>query len=178
VRFQHNLVEVRPDVREAVFEQVDTGERVALHYDLLHAVPPMSAPDFIRRGPLASEAGWVDVDKYTLQHVRYGNVFSLGDASSLPTSKTGAAIRKQAPVVVDNLVSLLLGKPLTARYDGYTACPIVTGYGRLVLAEFDYDGTPQETFPFDQSKERWSMYQLKAQVLPRLYWNGILKGRA
>jgi len=116
-------------------------------------------------------------DKYTLQHTRYPNIFSLGDASSLPTSRTGAAIRKQAPVLVKNLVAAMRGKPLTARYDGYAACPIVTGYGRLIMAEFDYDGTPKESFPFDQSKERYSMYLLKAYGLPVIYWHGILKGR-
>ncbi|MCA9846102.1 MAG: pyridine nucleotide-disulfide oxidoreductase, partial [Dehalococcoidia bacterium] len=102
----------------------------------------------------------------------------LGDASGLPTSKTGAAIRKQAPILVKNLVSSLLGQELGAKYDGYTSCPLVTGYGRLVLAEFNYDLEPQETFPFDQSKERRSMYLLKKLVLPRMYWHGILKGRA
>lgn len=70
------------------------------------------------------------------------------------------------------------GELLTADYDGYTSCPIVTGYGKLMLAEFDYDNQPRETFPFDQSKERWSMYVLKREVLPRLYWNFILRGRA
>ena len=138
----------------------------------------MSAPDFIRSGPLANADGWVDVDRDTLQHVRYPNVFSLGDASSLPTSKTGAAIRKQAPVLVKNLVAAILGRPLEGKYDGYTACPLVTGYGKLVMAEFDYNNEPRETFPFDQSKERWTMYQVKARLLPKLYWWGILKGRA
>lgn len=146
-------------------------------FDMIHVTPPQSAPDFIRESPLANAAGWVDVDKSTLQHVRYNNIFSLGDASSLPTSKTGAAIRKQAPVVVSNLLSLINHTPMTASYNGYTSCPLVTGYGKLVLAEFDYTNTPAETFPFDQSKERWSMYQLKKNVLPWLYWNKILTGK-
>jgi sulfide:quinone oxidoreductase len=176
--YQHNLIEVRPQQKKAVFERLDTHEQVVLPYDLLHVTPPMSAPDVIKRSPLASEAGWVEVDKHTLQHVRYANVFSLGDASSLPTSKTGAAIRKQAPVVVKNLLATMQGKPLPARYDGYTSCPLVTGYGRLILAEFDYDLQPQETFPFDQSKERYSMYLLKKYGLPALYWHGMMKGWA
>jgi sulfide:quinone oxidoreductase len=93
-------------------------------------------------------------------------------------SRTGAAIRKHAPVTVANLLALRAGEPLAARYDGYASCPLVTGYGKLVLAEFDYDGNPAETFPFDQSKERWSMYQLKAYGLPLLYWQGMLRGIA
>ena len=112
-----------------------------------------------------------------LQHVRFANVFALGDASSLPTSRTGAAIRKQAPVLVDNLLALRAGAPLAARYDGYASCPLVTGYGRLILAEFDYEGRPVESFPFDQSQERYSMYALKAYALPEMYWNGMLRGR-
>lgn len=146
-------------------------------FEMLHVTPPQSAPDFIRNSTLANEAGWVDVNKNTLQHNRFFNIFSLGDASALPTSKTGAAIRKQAPVLVNNLLALMRQKPVAGSYSGYTSCPIVTGYGKLVLAEFDYNNQPMETFPFDQSKERWSMYQLKTKVLPWLYWNKILKGK-
>lgn len=177
VRYHHDLVAVRGDAREAVFEHTDTGERVALGYDMLHVTPPMSAPGFIARSALAGDGGWVDVDRHTLQHVRFPNVFSLGDCSSLPTSKTGAAIRKQAPVLVENLAAAMAGEIPRAAYDGYTSCPVVTGYGSLMLAEFDYDKNPVESFPFDQSEERYSMYALKAYVLPRLYWHGMLKGR-
>lgn len=176
-RFRHNLIEVRPETKEAVFEQLETGETVVIPYDLLHVTPPQSAPDVVKRSPLAAESGWLEVDKHTLRHPRFPNVFSLGDASSLPTSKTGAAVRAQSKVLVANLVAALAGGEPQARYDGYTACPIVTGYGRLVLAEFDYDLKPCETFPFDQSKERRSMYLLKKHVLPRFYWHRLLRGR-
>jgi sulfide:quinone oxidoreductase len=104
-------------------------------------------------------------------------VFALGDCSNLPTSKTGAAIRKQAPVAVTNLLAAIRGKPFSAKYDGYTSCPLVTGIGKLVLAEFDYHKQPAETFPVDQSKERWSMWILKRYLLPIFYWHGMLKGR-
>jgi len=180
-RFHHNLVAVRAASREAVFHVAEAGQpasEVVMSYDLLHVTPPMSAPEFVRRSPLADAGGWVDVDRHSLQHRRYANVFALGDASSLPTSKTGAAIRKQAPVLVHNLLAQMHGKPLDASYDGYTSCPLVTGYGRLILAEFDYEGKPAETFPFDQSKERLSMYLLKKYALPQLYWHGMLRGRA
>lgn len=177
-RFRHDLVEIRPGAKEAVFAHLDTGERAVIPYDLLHVAPPQSAPDFVKRSPLAAESGWLDVDKHTLQHVRFPNVFGLGDASSLPTAKTAAAVRAQAKVLLANLLAAREGRELPARYDGYTACPIVTGYGKLVLAEFDYDLTPQETFPFDQSKERYSMYLLKKRGLPLLYWQGMMRGRA
>ena len=176
--FRHELVAVRPGSREAVVRSLDSGAEQTIPYDLLHVAPPQSAPDVVKQSALAGPAGWVEVDRATLQHVRYPNVFSLGDASSLPTSKTGAAVRGQAPVAAGNLLAFLDGKPLPRRYDVYTACPLVTGYGKLVLAEFDYEGNPRETFPFDQSKERWSMYQLKRYGLPLLYWQGMLHGRA
>lgn len=177
-RFRHDLVEIRPGAKEAVFAHLDTGERAVIPYDLLHVAPPQSAPDFVKRSPLAAESGWLDVDKHTLRHVRFPNVFGLGDASSLPTAKTAAAVRAQAKVLLANLLAAREGRELPARYDGYTACPIVTGYGKLVLAEFDYDLTPKETFPFDQSKERYSMYLLKKRGLPLLYWQGMMRGRA
>ena len=159
------------------FGEKNKGEVYWVDFDMLHITPPQSAPDFVRNSSLANAAGWVDVDKNTLQHVRYPNIFSLGDASSLPTGKTGAAVRKQAPVVVANLLALIKHKKVNASYNGYTSCPVVTAYGKLVLAEFDYTNKPVETFPFDQSKERWSMYQLKKRILPWLYWHKILKGK-
>lgn len=175
--FRHELVAVRPASREAVFKHLDEGTEKILPYAMLHVVPPQGAPDVVRGSTLADAAGWVEVDKHTLQHVRYPDVWSLGDNSSLPTSRTGAAIRKQAPVLVENLLAYRAAQTLPARYDGYSSCPLVTGYGKLVLAEFDYDGKPAESFPFDQSKERYSMWALKAYGLPEMYWNGMLRGR-
>lgn len=177
-RFRHELVAIRAATNEADFKNLETEETVTLHYDLLHVTPPMGPPAMIAASPLADPAGWVDVDPATLRHNRYANVFALGDCSNLPTSKTGAAIRKQAPVVVKNLLAAIADRPLTARYDGYSSCPVVTGIGKLVLAEFDYDKQPAETFPFDQSQERRSMWWLKRYLLPILYWHGMLKGRA
>ncbi len=177
-KFEHDLLELRPEKKEAVFQVVGTEDTVTLTYDMIHVTPPMSAPDFLANSPLASSEGWVEVDKLNLSHVRYENVFALGDCSNLPTSKTGAAIRKQAPTVAKNLLSKIAGEPMREEYDGYTSCPLVTGYGSLILAEFDYDKQPMETFPFDQAQERYSMYALKAYGLPRLYWHGMLQGRA
>lgn len=176
-RFKHDLVAVRPGSKEAVFKNLDDGADVVMKYDMIHVTPPQSAPDFIKKSPLASEAGWVDVDKNTLVHTKHENVFSLGDCSSLPCSKTGAAVRKQAPVLVDNLMAQRLGAPMTASYDGYASCPLVTGYGKLILAEFGYDGKIMETFPMNQAKERYSMYAMKAYMLPDFYWHGMLRGR-
>ncbi len=175
--FKTDLIELRPDQKEAVFKNLETGNTWVENYDMIHVTPPMSAPDFIKNSPIAATNGWVEVDRGTTQHVRYPNVFALGDCSNLPTSKTGAAIRKQAPVTVANVMAFLSQKEPSAQYDGYTSCPVVTGYGSLILAEFDYDKQPKESFPFDQAQERYSMYALKAYALPQMYWHGMLRGR-
>jgi sulfide:quinone oxidoreductase len=182
LKTKYNLKEIRAQEHEAIFEVItDNGtSTVTLPYDILHVAPPMSAPDFIKTSPLAiaGAGGWVDVHKHTLQHNRYPNIFSLGDASSLPTSKTAAAIRKEVPVLVKNLLSVLRQQPLEASYGGYSCCPLVTGFGKTILAEFDYNGTPEPSFPFDPTQERYSMWMLKRYVLPWVYWNRMLKGKA
>lgn len=177
VNYKHNLIEVRADKQEAVFENLDKpGETQVIQYEMLHVTPPMSPPDVLKTSPVADSAGWVDVDKETLQHKKYPNVFGIGDCTNLPTSKTAAAVAAQSGIL-DKTISLILKnqKP-TKKYDGYTSCPLVTGYNRVILAEFDYRGEPLETFPFDQSKERLSMYLMKADLMPFLYWNMMLRG--
>ena len=74
-------------------------------------------------------------------------------------------------------MSFISNTPLTMHYDGYTSCHLLTGYGKLILAEFDYDKKTMESFPFNQAEERYSMYALKAYGLPRIYWHGMLRGR-
>ncbi len=179
-QFFVKLVEIDGPNKKAKFVgigEANKDQEYWVEFDMLHVTPPQSAPDFIRNSPLANAAGWLDVEKHTLQHHVYKNIFGCGDAANLPASRTGAAIRKQAPVLVSNLRSVMKGKSMSASYDGYSSCPIITGYNKLVLAEFDYNNQPVETFPFDQSKERWSMYQMKKYLLPYLYWNQILPGK-
>lgn len=183
VKFKHNLKEIKADTKEAIFEVATDGgiEEVSIKYDMIHLAPPMSPPDFIKNSKLAvregPQKGWVDVNKYTLQHNVYPNVFSLGDASSLPTSRTAAAIRKQAPALVENLLSLMAKSKMNGQYSGYTCCPLITGYGKTIMAEFDYENRPLSSFPMDPTKERFSMWLVKRHVLPWLYWNRMLKGK-
>ncbi len=182
VHFESEVTEVRPDSREAVVTDKKNDTTTTLPYDVMHLVPPQSAPDWIKKGPLAdpaNPAGYVEIDKNTMQHVRYPNVFSLGDAGSSPNSKTGAAIRKQAPVVVENLVAATEGRPLPASYGGYASCPLTTSRHKMLLAEFDYTMKPTPTIPYiDTIKERTDMWYLKRYGLPFLYWNLMLRGRA
>lgn len=182
IHLRCDLTEVRPMHSEAVFFHLDDKREVVVPYDLLHATPPMSAPDFIKDSPFAVQEGpskgWMAAHPKTLQNPSYPNVFAIGDVAAVPTSKTGAAIRKQAPVLVDHVLAYLNGSSATAEYDGYTSCPLITGYGKLVMAEFGYGNKMMPTFPIDQTKERWSMYQVKKYFLPWMYWNLMLRGRA
>jgi sulfide:quinone oxidoreductase len=184
VQYKHNLKEIKADSKEAIFDvTTEAGvQEISVKYDMIHVAPPMSPPDFIKTSSLAGKEGpskgWVDVNKFTLQHNVFPNVFSLGDASSLPTSRTAAAIRKQAPVLAQNLLALIGTRSLDSQYGGYTCCPLVTGYGKTIMAEFDYDGKPKSSFPFDPTQERWSMWMVKRYVLPYLYWNRMLKGES
>ncbi len=182
VRKSSELVEVDPDGRQAVISDNTNDTKDTVHYDLMHVVPPQSAPDWIKASPLSvpdNPAGYVDIDKHTMQHVRYPNIFSLGDAGSSPNSKTGAAIRKQAPVVADNVAASLNGQSLRGSYGGYSSCPLTTSRTKMLLAEFDYTMEPKPTFPvIDTTKERRDMWFLKRYGLPFMYWNLMLRGRA
>ncbi len=182
VRGESQLVEVDADGKRAVIADTKAGTKETIDYDFLHVTPPQSAPDWLKSTPLAdpgSPFGYAAVDQYTLQHKEWPNVFALGDAANLPTSKTGAAIRKQAPVVVSNLRAAMAGKPASARYDGYTSCPLVTARNRMLLAEFDYELKPKPSIPLiNTMKPRYDMWLLKRYGLPALYWRLMLKGLA
>ena len=176
------LSAVDVDGRKAQFVSMkDDGESFSLPYDMMHVVPHQSAPDWVKSSPLSTgeATGYVDVDKHTHQHVRYANVFSLGDAGSTPNSKTGAAIRKQAPVVAANVMRQLEGQDPTEKYDGYASCPLTTSSSAMLLAEFDYSMKPKPSIPLINTlKPRRDMWYLKKYGLPFLYWNLMLKGRA
>ncbi|MFI2205151.1 FAD/NAD(P)-binding oxidoreductase [Streptomyces sp. NPDC020192] len=183
VRRNSELVEVDPDGRDALVVDHTSGAEESIRFDMMHLVPPQSAPDWLKASPLAGPAdpgGYVEIDQHTLRHVRHPEIFALGDAGSSPNSKTGAAIRKQAPVVARNVAASLAGAgPLPASYDGYSSCPITTSRHRMLLAEFDYTLRHRPTFPLiDTTHERRDMWYLKRYGLPFLYWNLMLRGRA
>ena len=172
------LVAVDGPARQATFATAD-GE-VTTTFDMLHVVPPQVAPQFLADSPLAAASGFTDVDHHTLQHVRYPNVFGLGDGGAMPNAKTAAAARKQAPVVAVNALRQLDGKGPTAGYDGYGSCPLTVERGKIVLAEFAYGGKLAPSFPtwlVDGTKPARLSWMLKADALPWIYWNGMLKGR-
>ena len=181
--FLHKLVKIEGEKKEATFEVTSaTGlaEKKIIKYDLIHIVPTMSAHKFISESSLAfsegDQKGWLAVDKETLQHITYKNIFGVGDVTGVPNSKTGAAIRMQYPIVVKNLLSVMKGRVPSEKYDGYSSCPLMTEIGKVMLAEFGYDGKLMPTFPLDPTIPRRSYWHLKKDFLPLLYWHGMMKG--
>ena len=183
LNFFNNLVAVDGAAKKAVFEVAKPDaekERVAVEFDMMHVCPPQTAPDFIRVSPLADAAGWVDVDKETLRHTQYENIWALGDVMNAPNAKTAAAARKQAPVVADNVVADIDGKPATSAYDGYGSCPLTVERGKIVLAEFGYGGKLLPSFPkfvINGQKPSRAAWILKEKMLPPIYWKAMLKGK-
>ena len=183
LNFGQTLISVDGPARTAKFRKTNadgTSELITREFDLLHAVPPQRAPDFIRVSPLADGAGWVDVDQASLRHKRFPNVFALGDASNTPNAKTAAAARKQAPVVAHNLLQTRGALQGEAHYDGYGSCPLTVERGKIVLAEFTYGGKLAPSFPnwlIDGTRPSALAWILKERFLPPLYWDGMLKGR-
>jgi sulfide:quinone oxidoreductase len=180
LNFNSNLLRVDGPARTAWFRQTDAAGNsveVEKRFDMLHAVPPQRAPELIRQSPLANADGWVEADHETLRHPRYGNIFSLGDVCAAPNAKTAAAVRKQAPVVAENVLSVLAGKGPRALYDGYGSCPLTVERGKVVLAEFGYGGKLLPSFPLDPRVPRRMAWALKAQLMPSVYFDLMLRGR-
>lgn len=209
LKFYHKLVKIDGENKKAIYELTATDESnciitvnddnniiqedivgkttLTIPFEMLHLAPPQSAPDFVKKSKITHQdgasKGWVKVDQNSLQNPDFPNVFALGDVAALPTAKTGAAVRKQAPVVVDNILKLIAHKTADNKgYNGYSSCPLVTGYGKMVLAEFGY-GNKRMSDPListfvDTTKEQWSMWILKKYGLPYLYWNLMLRGKA
>ncbi|KAG6066644.1 hypothetical protein E4U32_005591 [Claviceps aff. humidiphila group G2b] len=176
--FQHDLVAI--DGNKATFARPNGEEKVTKSFDMLHVTPKMGPPKFIKESAIGNDAGYVNVDDHTLRHKRYPNIWSAGDASSLPTSKTAAAVTSEAPVLVRNLMQVLDGREPDAFYDGYTSCPLLTEYGKVLLAEFKYGGEPKETFKnwlgIDQVEPRRAFYHLKKDFFPWVYYASMVKG--
>jgi sulfide:quinone oxidoreductase len=178
--FNHNLLAIDGPAKIATFETTDADgnkSTVTKEFDMIHVTPPQSAPDFIKTSPLANDAGWVDVHPGTLQHTVFGNVFGLGDVTSTPNAKTAAAVRKQVPVVVDNILKLQESQELVEGYDGYGSCPLTTSLNTVMLAEFSYGGKVTPSFPFLDPRTNNRLWWFgKTFGFPWLYWHIMIKG--
>jgi len=195
-KFGHNLVAVDAEKKVATFEHkyevqgdydedleeyemITKVDRVDMPYDFLHVVPPMSAPDAVADSPLGwqkgSGKGWLEVDQYTLQHRRYPNVFGIGDVCGIPKGKTGGSARHHGPIMVGNLIAQMEGKELKEKFDGYTVCPLKTQYGKIILAEFNYEGAAP-SFPLAVGEQRWVWWAFDLYMLKPMYWYLMMRG--
>lgn len=181
VNYQRELTGIDAGAKQAYFTDLN-GEVHREEYDFIHIVPPMSAPDAIRHSGLAWQEGsfahdWLEVDQYTLQHRRYPNIFGIGDVVGIPLGKTAASVKLQAPVIESNILSYLSGAELTAKFNGYTSCPLITAIGKAVLAEFGYGNVLMPTFSFiDPTEESWAVWVMEEKMLQPAY-NAMLHGK-
>ena len=181
--YDHVMVGIEPGKKVATFTTPEG--RKDLPYDFINVIPPMVAPDPIRfsdlswqTGPWATQ-GWAEVDKHTLRHVRYPEIFAAGDIAGVPKGKTAASVKWQVPVVEDQIISQITGKEATQTYDGYTSCPLITRVGRAMLVEFDYKNNLTPSFPgiIAPLEELWISWLMKEIALKATY-NAMLRGRA
>jgi len=182
VEFNHRLAAIDIGAKRATFATPE-GETVDKPYDFIHVVPPMRAPDAVKNSPLAWQAGpfaaggWLEVDKTTLQHRRYPNVFGIGDINGTPRGKTAATVKKSAPIVAHNLAEAIAGRPPDGAFDGYTSCPLITREGSAMLIEFDYEGRLTPSLPLiEPLQESYFAWLMKYRMLKPAYL-AVLKGR-
>ncbi|MEW6255967.1 MAG: FAD/NAD(P)-binding oxidoreductase [Pseudomonadota bacterium] len=190
--FQDRGVKVAYD---HVITAIDPGRKVATYatpkgpvefgYDFINVIPPMRAPDAVRKSPLPwasgswAADGWMEVDRSTLQHKRFQNVFGVGDVAGVPKGKTAASVKWQVPVAVDHLIANLSGGTSKAVYTGYTSCPLITRIGQAMLVEFDYENNLTPSFPglIAPLEELWISWVMKEIALKPTYI-AMLRGMA
>ncbi|MCW5612426.1 MAG: NAD(P)/FAD-dependent oxidoreductase [Rubrivivax sp.] len=182
VEFTQRLAAVDIGARRATFVTPE-GERSERGYDFLHVVPPMRAPDAVKHSDLAwkegpfAAGGWLEVDKSTLQHRRFPNVFGVGDINGTPRGKTAATVKKSAPIVAHNLVEAIAGRQPDLDFDGYTSCPLITREGSAMLIEFDYEGRLTPSLPMiEPLQDSYFAWLMKYRMLKPAYL-AVLKGR-
>ncbi|MGY6554966.1 MAG: NAD(P)/FAD-dependent oxidoreductase [Wenzhouxiangella sp.] len=181
-KVNHNLVGIEPERKRATFETPEG--RIRMDYDFIHVVPEMRAPDALANSPLAWQDGpfavgnWMEVDRHSMRHPRYPNVFGAGDCVGTPIAKTAASVKAQVPVAVENMIQAIQQGEMTGSYNGYTSCPLITARGRAILVEFDYSLNMVPSFPFiSPYREHWVPWVMKDRMLQPAY-NAVLRGRA
>ena len=189
---QHTLKAIDPGAKKATFSVAGTDpvtkeattSMVTMDYDYIHIIPPQRAPDFVRQSGLSwadkwTDQGWVEVDPQSMRHLRFPEIFAIGDIAGVPKGKTAASVKWQVPVVEEHLVADILGTVSDAHYDGYTSCPLITKVGRAMLIEFDYKNNLVPSFPglIAPLEELWISWLMKELALKPTY-NAMLRGEA
>ena len=177
-------------VTDFYVESVDQASKRLISYDeeevpfdLLVTVPVNMGADFVARSGLGDELNFVRVDIHTMQSKQADNIFALGDAAALPTSKAGSVAHFAVDVFVENFQQLIAGKPMTHRFDGHANCFIETGFNKGILLDFNYETEPLPgTFPLpkvgpfkllgESRINHWGKMAFRW-----IYWNSLLKGK-
>ena len=174
VTYNRNLVGIDIGGRKAHFK--DENDQVVIeNYDFIHIAPPQSAILPVVNSALAvqedgPQKGWLNVNKDTLQHKVFPNVFGLGDTNGTPRGKTAATVKKSTPIVIHNLLQVIQGKPADMKFDGYTSCPLLVREGSAMLIEFDYDGNLIPSLPMiEPLKDSYLAWLLKYALLKPAY---------
>jgi len=182
IEYTQKLQAVDIGARKATFVSPE-GATTVVPYDFLHVAPPMRAPDVVKNSDLAwkeggfAAGGWLEVDKDTLQHRRYKNVFGIGDINGTPRGKTAATVKKAAPLVAQHLVDVIAGREPGQKFDGYTSCPLIVREGAAMLIEFDYEGKLVPSLPMiEPLQESYFAWLMKYAMLKPAYM-AVLKGR-
>jgi sulfide:quinone oxidoreductase len=177
---EFNTGEVRSDGQSAGALVGYDGREVP--FDLAVVVPLHSGADFIANSEgLGDELNFIATDPHTLQSKVADNIFVIGDAASVPTSKAGSVTHFEGEVLTENIARFIAGEPLDASYDGHANCFIETGFGKALLIDFNYDTEPMEGhFPtavgLPLLKES-RLNHLGKLMFQSIYWHGLLPGR-
>jgi sulfide:quinone oxidoreductase len=149
----------------------------------LVSVPQHGGAEAVARSGFGDASGFVPTDKHTLQSKAFPNIFALGDATDLPSSKAGAVAHFQGDVLVSNIARFLAEKPLDPGFDGHANCFIETGDGKAMLIDFNYETEPLPgRFPLpgvgpftlleESARNHWGKLAFKW-----VYWNLLVQGK-
>jgi len=154
-----------------------------IDFDLLITIPTNMGSKAIERSGLGDELNFIPTNKHTLQSEAYDNIFVIGDATNLPSSKAGSVAHFESDILFENLMAAIEGKPLEASFDGHANCFIESGGGKGLLIDFNYDVEPLPgkfpipgIGPFSLLKET-RMNHLGKMGFKWLYWNALIKGK-
>jgi sulfide:quinone oxidoreductase len=180
-------VVVEPDF---MIERVDQERKVIVSYDerevaydQLVTIPLNMGADFVGRSGLGDELNYVPVDKHTMQSTAHPDIWALGDAGNLPTSKAGSVAHFSVEVFVENFVEHVAGRQMTHSFDGHANCFVESGHGKALLLDFNYDTEPLTGhFPLPKVGPMTLLGESRANHLGKLafrhvYWNALLPGR-
>lgn len=173
----YNLTEIDAQQKIATFDV--NNKKIKMNYDFIHITPAMQVPKVLRDSSLVIKEGkykgYLAVDKKTLQHLKYKNIFGLGDVLGIPLAKTAGSAQKQGVVIQDNITSAIKGNKLSMAFDGYTIAPIKTKFGEIMLAEVK--GTQVlSKFGLSPYKSRWIWWALDLHLARKAYFSLMMRG--